>query len=123
MYAMRLSKLENEIKVALAGHFGVRLVTGDYWTGGLGDFENVRNRVWALYYHGAMGFPQKRIGTDEYPKDVGQEAKLLIDEAKDEVVALLTEKRNALDALTEALLEKEDLSGEEVVEIVEKANE
>ncbi len=61
---------------------------------------------------------QRREYSEETARDVDEEIKVLLGRAYDHAVSTLKEHRDGLDRLAQALLEKEELSGEEVVEIV-----
>jgi len=61
---------------------------------------------------------QQREYSDETAREVDQEVQRLVTEAYDTARDLLTENREALDTMAERLLEAEELTGDEVVEIV-----
>jgi len=61
---------------------------------------------------------QRREYSEQTARDVDQEIKAILDGAYEHAVSTLREHRDALDRLAGALLEKEEISGKEVVEII-----
>ncbi|MDY7030214.1 MAG: cell division protein FtsH, partial [Spirochaetota bacterium] len=59
--------------------------------------------------------------SEETARIVDQEIKTLIDRAFERASKLVKEKRKALDKLAEALIEKEEINGEEVDQIIASA--
>ena len=59
--------------------------------------------------------------SEETARMVDQEIKTLIDRSFERASKLVKEKRKALDKLAEALLEKEEINGEEVDQIIASA--
>ena len=121
IYAQPLSRFYDDIKVALAGHIATEQVLGELWTGSAGDFNTIRGRLMALYSLGDLGeFPALPLRYDkpdfskEVHKHVEKEMKRLTKETK----ALLVEHRAELDAIIDALLEHDDLNGQEIEEII-----
>ncbi len=62
---------------------------------------------------------QQREYSDETAREVDQEVQRLVREAYDRATDVLTEHREALDTIARRLLEDEELSGEEVLAIVD----
>jgi cell division protease FtsH len=61
---------------------------------------------------------QRREYSEQTAREVDEEIKVILDRAYGHAVSTLKEHRDALDRLAKALLEKEEISGEEVVEII-----
>jgi cell division protease FtsH len=56
--------------------------------------------------------------SEEMAKIIDEEVKSLIDEAHDRAVAIMTEHRDLLDSVTQALVDRETLNGEEFVALM-----
>jgi cell division protease FtsH len=61
---------------------------------------------------------QRREYSEQTARDVDEEIRSILERAYEHAVSTLKEHRDALDRLAKALLEKEEISGEEVVEII-----
>jgi cell division protease FtsH len=61
---------------------------------------------------------QRREYSEETAREVDEEIKGILDQAYDRAVSTLEEHRDGLDRLAKALREKEEIAGEEVLEIV-----
>ncbi len=61
---------------------------------------------------------QRREYSEQTAREIDEETKAILGRAYDHAVSTLREHRDALDQLAEALLEKEELSGQEVLDIV-----
>jgi cell division protease FtsH len=61
---------------------------------------------------------QRREYSEETAREVDEEIKAILGRAFDHAVSTLEEHRDALDRLVEALVEKEEIPGQEVVEII-----
>jgi cell division protease FtsH len=61
---------------------------------------------------------QRREYSEQTARDVDEEIRSILERAYEHAVSTLREHRDALDRLAEALLEKEEISGQEVVEII-----
>ena len=119
-------ELNAKIKVALGGRSAEEVVFGDLTTGAESDFQQLTQI--ARHMVGRWGM-SKAIGTvavipadgqgpllpgvdgpsDETQRLIDAEVRRIVDAAHDEVVALLEENRDKLDALAHALLEHETL--------------
>jgi cell division protease FtsH len=115
-----------KIKVALGGRAAEEVVFGDRTTGAESDFQQLtqiaRSMVGRWGMSPALGtitlIPQDGQGpllpgasevSAETQTLIDQEVRKLVDLARDEVIALLQENRQRLDALAQALLEHETL--------------
>ncbi len=119
-------ELHAKIKVALGGRSAEEVVFGDLTTGAESDFQQLTQI--ARHMVGRWGM-SKAIGTiavipadgqgpllpgvdgvsDETQRLIDAEVRRIVDAAHDEVLALLEENRDKLDALANALLEHETL--------------
>lgn len=61
---------------------------------------------------------QRREYSEQTAREVDEEIRAILDGAYEHAVSTLREHRDALDRLAEALLEKEEISGKEAVEII-----
>jgi cell division protease FtsH len=114
------AELEARVKMSLGGRAAEEVVFGDQTTGAEADIEQVT----ALVRHmlGRWGMSEKigmvavlpRDGRGEFASPrtlelLDEEVRRTVDSAYDEVTALLAAERSRLDALVEALLERETL--------------
>ncbi len=122
LYTLPLDVFIRDIMVSLAGHVATELVLGKPWTGAGGDLMAVRSRVMLLASHGMFGsFPIDPSGKFEYDPETRKLVDIFLKDCLQKTKEILEQHRKALDALIEALLEKDDLLGKEVVEIIERA--
>lgn len=119
-YIIPLSRLKKGIMVSLCGHEAVKLAFGEPWTGAASDLNNVRRMIAVLIAHLEFGalprdfdilkaIDQKQI--DRYMEDSMGKAR-----------SFLTAHRAELDAVAQALREKDELQGSEVIEIIERTH-
>jgi cell division protease FtsH len=117
-----------KIKVALGGRAAEELVYGSITTGAESDIQQLtaiaRQMVGRWGMSGAIGpvavlpsdgrgplLPGSDETSEETQRLVDEEVRRIVDESYDDVIALLRESRDKLDALAEALLEQETLDG------------
>jgi cell division protease FtsH len=118
LYTVPLRRLVAEIMVSLAGHVATKIFMGEYWTGASADFQHVRRRILALLDLGYFGFhPMKPEEPDRYQEIIER----FWAECEEKVERLLREHAIEVEAVTQALLERHDLSGNEVISIIEAA--
>ncbi|MDX1436604.1 MAG: AAA family ATPase [Anaerolineales bacterium] len=121
IYSFPLSRIIKHIMVSMAGDEAVKVLTGEQWSGAAGgpgsDFAHVRNSIWALAAHGYFGPPVKDDPTALYDKEV----KDFWRDAEVKTHRLLQENWPAVEAVAEALIEKDDLTGAEVIELITNA--
>jgi cell division protease FtsH len=141
-YGYAREELIAKIKVALGGRAAEQVVYGDVTTGAESDIQNLTQIARGMVARWGMsdkigpiavadgqqdgfllpGAPHVSPGTQERVDD---EVRRIVDEAEDDVTELLGRERRRLDALAEALLERETLdqadayriAGVEVLEI------
>jgi len=63
---------------------------------------------------------RQREFSDSTAREIDEEVRLISEEAFDRALQTLKNYRSSLDKISEMLLEKEEISGEEVDEIIEK---
>jgi cell division protease FtsH len=117
------SELEARVKMALGGRAAEEVVFGDQTTGAEGDIAQVtaleRHMVGRWGMSSAIGMvavlpsdggnPWGELASARTLELVDEEVRRAVEAAYDEVVALLAAERPRLDALAEALLERETL--------------
>src|SRR6185369_7470361 len=120
-YSYERRELEAMVKVALGGRAAEELVFGDQTTGAEGDIAQVTALVrqmvgrWGMSERIGMVAVLPRDGANPWgelasPRTlelVDEEVRRAVDAAYDEVMGLLAAERSRLDALAEALLERE----------------
>jgi cell division protease FtsH len=117
------SELEARVKMALGGRAAEEVVFGDQTTGAEGDIAQVttleRHMVGRWGMSSAIGMvavlpsdagnPWGELASPRTLELVDEEVRRAVETAYDEVLALLAAERSRLDALAEALLERETL--------------
>jgi cell division protease FtsH len=134
-FLMTREELRDELAMLLGGRVAEEIVAGDVTTGAGNDIERATKvaRQMVTEYGmsdtiGPLTLGQKQgevfLGrdwatqpdySDQVAFEIDQEVRLLIDEAHDVALDILTENRPKVDALAAVLLEKETLDREEVV--------
>jgi cell division protease FtsH len=126
----REPEIQAKIKVALGGRAAEELVYGETSTGAESDIQQLteiaRQMVGRWGMSPAIGpvavIPRDGSGpflpgaaevSPSTQERVDEEVRRIVEQAHEEVVALLTENRSKLDSLAEALLEKETLDEED----------
>jgi cell division protease FtsH len=131
------SYLRDSLAVRLGGRAAELIVLGEASTGASNDLAGATElatrmvRDWGFSPRlGPVGFEsggpaylgQNPLGNRPYAEGtqlvIDQEVSRILSEAADRAAALLTARRNSLDAVIELLLEKETISGEELMEVV-----
>jgi cell division protease FtsH len=132
------SYLLDSLAIRLGGRASENLVLGEGSTGAASDLSGATElaikmvREWGLSPRlGPIGYGsdgpsylsgpqlgQERPFAEGTQQVIDQEVSRLLSEAEDRAGALLSQNRGALDAIVAALLEKETISGEDLVEIV-----
>lgn len=120
-------QLLNRIKVGLGGRAAEEIQFGKdkITTGASGDIENVTNILVAMVKHYGMfdstGLLNYSLLADEgllNPSEIMKICAKTIQELYDEVKTLLLNNKKRLDALTQALLEKETIYDDELEDII-----
>ena len=134
-FLMTRTELESHIKVALGGTVAEEIVFREISTGATSDLEKCSqiarrmvcefgmSRLGRVYYHEQAAAPflggsPFRDGQREYSeqtaREIDMELRKIIDEATDEVRAILLARRQALEAVAQKLIEKEVMDGAEL---------
>jgi cell division protease FtsH len=122
-------ELLGKIRVALGGRAAEEIVLGDITTGAQNDIEQLTRIARGMVERWGMSrrvgivaaggdgrgpyFPGASEVSEKTQEMIDEEVRRIVDEAYDEVLALLTTHRAQLDSLAEALLENETLDEEE----------
>ena len=122
-YSYPLQRIVADIMVALGGHAAVRIVYGEEWTGAYSDYRHARDRFRHLYTLGHFGPPTGWItnvsdGLGAAPGAAPQEVNRLWQELEEHTERLLRAHQDELLAITNALLERSELTTNEVLELL-----
>ena len=122
-YSYPLRRITADIMVALGGHAAVRIVYGEEWTGAYSDYRQARARFRHLYTLGFFGPPTGWVanlndGLGSQPGAPPPEVNRLWQDLEDRTERLLRDHRDELMALTDALLEHNELNTREVLAIL-----
>jgi cell division protease FtsH len=125
-FCIPVEKLEADLIVAMGGRAAEEVVFGPkkVTTGAASDIAHATNIVtkmvteWGM--SPAIGMVRVARSGDSLPREVEQEIRRIIDEMYTAAKACIEDNRDALDALTEALLEHETIDGDDVRAIVAK---
>jgi len=133
-YGHSYRQLLAKIKVALGGRCAERVVYDEISTGAESDIQNLTQIARGMVERWGMSEAVGPLAVGEGRQDgmllpgvapvspatqelVDREARRIVEEAEEEVLALLTRERARLDALARALLERETLDQEEVYRV------
>ncbi|MFN6139589.1 MAG: AAA family ATPase, partial [Planctomycetota bacterium] len=139
-YLVTQPELEAQMQVLLAGTLTEEMVFRDISTGASNDLERATNIARAM----VMQYGMSRLGrvnfregnrsaflatgggesfgrdySEQTAREIDQEVKRLIDESASHARSILTERRTALEALANRLMEVEVVDGEALKEIVD----
>ena len=135
---MTREELTDELAMLLGGRVAEEIVVGDVTTGAQNDIERATKIARAMVTEYGMsdrmgpltlGTKQHEVflgrdfssNPDYSPQvayDIDREVVMLIDQAHDEALEILTEHRASLDRIAELLLEKETIDKDELVEML-----
>ncbi len=121
IYATPLNWFVRRIMVSLCGDVATKLWSGEPWSGTGGDFQNVRNMLQALAGQGFFGPPVQDPTTMQW-KVSDHESKFtrFWKQAEEKTENLLSEHWVEVEAVAHALLEHDDLSGKEIIQIIQE---
>ena len=134
-YLYSREALLDRMTMAIGGRVAEEIVFGSITTGAQNDLERITKMAYAMVVDygmseaiGQVSFNLSRRGEDEPLFDkpysdataeaIDREVKQIIDEARERARVLLRDKRDLLDQMAEALLDKEVLGPSELVEIL-----
>ena len=126
-YVRTKEELIDSMKITLAGRAAEQVVFGRISTGAADDLEKVTALARSMVFEYGMSatVTSRTMRADNYALSEetkrlrDQEQALLTDGAFDEAVRLLTKHRASLDRVASALLQKETLSRDEMLELLE----
>jgi cell division protease FtsH len=140
-YLMTRSELESQIRVALGGTLAEELVYGEISNGATSDLQEASrvarsmvtefgmSRLGRIHYReqtgpaflpGAPAADSARGYSEETAREIDVEVRKIIEDATEEVLAVLGARRTALEAVAERLVEKEVLDGDELRRVLEE---
>jgi cell division protease FtsH len=121
IYALPLRTFVADILVSMAGHVATKIFLGEYWTGATGDFQNVRARLWQLAHYGYFGPPLDLQQNMSIEKDKTEVVEKFWRKLEDQTARILSDHVPEVHAVAQALLEQNDLTGRQCIEIIQKA--
>ena len=121
IYALPLRTFVADILVSMAGHVATKIFLGEYWTGATGDFQNVRARLWQLAHYGYFGPPLDMQQGHEMVKDKTEVVAKFWRKLEDQTEQILSKHAPEVHAVAQALLERNDLTGKQCIEIIRSA--
>ncbi len=133
IYFQTKSQLIADIEVALGGRAAEQLIFGEVSTGASGDLNSLNQTAREIVTQYGMSeklpnlvfgsdsdevflgrdYGQVQSYSDDVAKVIDEEVARIVEEAYQHVLSILQKKRGALDALANALLEKEKIEGDE----------
>ncbi len=135
-YTLTRSYLEDRIKVCMGGYVAEEIVYGETTTGTSNDIKqatDLAHRMVTEFGMSSLGFislanddeplflgreiAQHKDYSEETARKIDSEIHGILDRCMDETKAIISEHRDQLDMLTEALVEKETLSDAEIREM------
>ncbi|MCA9220226.1 MAG: ATP-dependent zinc metalloprotease FtsH [Planctomycetales bacterium] len=140
-YLMTKSELESRIQVLLAGTLTEEMIYSDISTGAQNDLErctsiaramvmdygmsrlgrvNYRDSNQSPFLASASGEETTRSHSEQTAREIDEEVKHIIDAAIDKVRHILEQRKDALLAMTERLIEVESIDADELKEIMDK---
>jgi cell division protease FtsH len=121
IYGQPLRRIVADIMVSLAGHLCVKLFMGEFWTGATSDYQNVRMKMRQLAMLGFFGPPVSELFIDvKELKFTDERVESVWLKLEEQVENLLYKHADEVEALVETLMEKHELSNDEVLEILGK---
>jgi cell division protease FtsH len=132
-------ELESEIKVCLGGTLAEELIYGEIADGATSDLRRANHiarmmvkmlgmsRLGRVFYQedtgnpflGSMGFDTAREHSEETAREIDLEVRKIVEDALVEVRKVLADRRAALEALAQRLMEKEVIDGKDLRELLE----
>ena len=123
IYALPLRTFVADILVSMAGHVATKIFLGEYWTGATGDFQNVRGRLWQLAHYGYFGPPldlQLQPGVS-IAKDKTEVVEKFWRKLEETTEQILVKHAAEVHAVAQALLDRNDMTGRECIEVIRAA--
>ncbi len=141
-YLMTQAELEAQMQVLLAGTLAEQITFSDISTGAQNDLERASaiarsmvlefgmSRLGRVAYKasgaspflgGSSELPSARNYSEQTAREIDLEVKRLIDQCVLQTEAILTQRRAALEAITERLIEVESIDADELASLVENS--
>jgi cell division protease FtsH len=123
-YAKPLRLLVADIMVGLAGHVATKVFLGEYWTGAYSDFDKVRASIMHLAALGYFGPPVKQPGAMNSGGEFSgreREMERFWTSLEDQCERFIKVHAKEVDGVAAGLLDRESLTGDEVVQIINQA--
>jgi len=134
-YLYSREALMDRMAMMLGGRVAEEIIFGSITTGAQNDLERVTKMAYAMVVDygmservGQVSFNLSQRGEEEPMFDkpysestaqiIDEEVKALIDEAREQARQMLTERRDTLDRMAEALLEQEVLGAQELLDLL-----
>lgn len=125
IYAHPQADWKRDIIVSVAGDVAVEMIMGELWTGMTGDMMKVRELVGSLLSHGAFGtWTFALLGSSPggaITPELDKQVSGFINDCRAIAQTILMQHGKELEALYEALVAKDDLTGTEILAIMEQA--
>jgi len=122
VYTEPLRRFAADIMVCMAGHVATKLHMGEYWTGASSDFSMVRSNLWRLYSLGYFGPPVRGVENSSAGGGIPDSAAPLVEHfwkvLEDQTEAVLRQHSSETEAITQALLDKNELSHDDVMALL-----
>lgn len=123
-YTYTIKSIVADIYVGLAGDVASEIMMGERWAGGMGDYQQVRNRVQYMIMNGEFGGPPMNFDINKIPAEYYQKAeKWLEEQRRDVVMPFVKERIGQVKAMADALLDKEELSSDEISMILAQTSQ
>jgi cell division protease FtsH len=137
-YLMTRSELESQIKVALAGTLAEEMIYREISNGATNDLERASHiarsmvREFGMSRMGRVNYREQsgpnflgangsdREHSEQTAREIDLEVRKIIDDATEEVRAILAARRDALEAVAQQLIEKEVMDGSELRQLLEQ---
>ena len=122
IYALPLRTFVADIIVSMGGHVATKLFLGEYWTGATGDFQSVRGRLWQLAHYGYFGPPLDSTNAGTKLMDKRNDViEVFWQKLEEQTEQILGKHAAEVHAVAQALLERNDLTGKECIEVIRTA--
>src|SRR5215213_4549473 len=121
IYALPLRTFVADILVSMAGHVATKLFLGEYWTGATGDFQNVRARLSQLAHYGYFGPPLDMQQGNSMAKERTEVVEKFWTKLEVQTEQILTKHAPEVHAVAQALLDRNDLTGKQCIEVIRAA--
>lgn len=122
IYALPLRTFVADIIVSMGGHVATKLFLGEYWTGATGDFQSVRGRLWQLAHYGYFGPPLDSSDAGTKLMDKRNDViEIFWGKLEEQTEQILAKHATEVHAVAQALLERNDLTGKECIQVIRTA--